>query len=155
MTNEHRQDPAADALDLNDRPSPAPQGSEREQVVRRFVVEAAQLLKDLHCEDIVLFDVQGLSDLTDYIVIATGTSDRQLKGVAGQINDLAGEHGLERFGSERDADSTWLVLDYVDTIVHLFEPVSRAHYDLEMLWGDAEKIDWRREGDDPQDTQGE
>ena len=55
-------------------------------------------------------------------------------------------HGvLDRFGSERDADSTWLVLDYVDSIVHLFEPTARAHYDLEMLWGDAPKIDWRKD----------
>ncbi len=144
MTTEPRQDPTASALNLTDRPKPAPAGTEREQAVRAFLIEAARLLNDLHCEDIVLFDVQGLSDLTDFILIATGTSDRQIKGVAGQVDDLAQGHGLDRFGIERDADSTWLVLDYVDTIVHLFEPVARAHYDLEMLWGDAPKIAWRR-----------
>ena len=92
------------------------------------------------------------TDLTDYILIASGTSDRQIKGVAGQINDLAEEQGLERFGSERDSDSTWLVLDYVDAIIHLFEPVARAHYDLEMLWGDAPKIAWRR-ADNPGESE--
>ena len=146
MTPDPRQDPTADALHLTDRPKPAPAGSERERVVRAFNVEAARLLKDLHCEQILLLDVRGLSDLTDFILIATGTSDRQIKGVAGQITDLAQEHGLDRFGSERDADSTWLVLDFVDTIVHLFEPAARAHYDLEMLWGDAPKVAWRRTG---------
>ncbi len=146
MPPEPREDPTAAALHLTDRPKPAPTGSEREQTVRKFIVEAAKLLAGLHCEDLVLLDVRGLSDLTDYILIATGTSDRQIKGVAGQVSDLALEYGLDRFGSERDADSTWLVLDYVDTIVHLFEPMARAHYDLEMLWGDAPKINWRKDG---------
>ncbi len=146
MTPDPREDPTAAALHLTDRPKPAPAGSERDQVVRGFIIETARLLKDLHCEDLVILDVRGLSDLTDYILIASGTSDRQIKGVAGQVSDLALEHGLDRFGSERDADSTWLVLDYVDSIIHLFEPTARAHYDLEMLWGDAPKIDWRRDG---------
>ncbi len=145
MTSEPREDPTTAALNLTDRPKPAPIGSERELVVRKFVVEAAKLLADLHCENLVVLDVRGISDLTDYILIATGTSDRQIKGVAGQVTDLALEYSLDRFGSERDSDSTWLVLDYVDSIVHLFEPTSRAHYDLEMLWGDAPKIDWRSE----------
>jgi len=145
MTSDSQQDPAAAALNLTDRPKPAPTGSERAQVVRTFIAEAAKLLAGLHCENMVVLDVRGLSDLTDYILIATGTSDRQIKGVAGQVTDLALEHGLDRFGSERDDDSTWLVLDYVDTIVHLFEPTARAHYDIEMLWGDAPKIDWRKE----------
>lgn len=146
MTPDPRHDPTAEALHLTDRPKPAPAGTERELAVRAFNIQAACLLNDLHCENILLLDVQGLSDLTDYILIATGTSDRQIKGVAGQVSDLAQEQGLERFGSERDADSTWLVLDFIDTIVHLFEPAARAHYDLEMLWGDAPKIDWRRDG---------
>tara|TARA_R110002111_G_scaffold22679_5_gene51640 strand:- start:107 stop:556 length:450 start_codon:yes stop_codon:yes gene_type:complete len=145
MTSEPKQDPAAAALNLTDRPTPAPTGSEREKVVRKFIAEAAKLLAGLHCENMVVLDVRGLSDLTDYILIATGTSDRQIKGVASQVTDLALEYGLDRFGSERDDDSTWLVLDYVDTIVHLFEPTARAHYDIEMLWGDAPKIDWRKE----------
>lgn len=147
MTPEPREDPATAALNLTDRPKPAPTGSEREKVVRKFIAASAKLLAGLHCENMVVLDVRGLSDLTDYILIATGTSDRQIKGVAGQVTDLALEYGLERFGSERDDDSTWLVLDYVDTIVHLFEPTARAHYDIEMLWGDAPKIDWRKEAE--------
>ena len=147
MTPNPRKDLTTGAVNLTDRPKPAQPGTERAQAVRAFIIEAARLLNDLHCEDVVIFQVQGLSDLTDFILIATGTSDRQIKGVAGQVSDLAGEYGLERFGSERDADSTWLVLDFVDSIVHLFEPAARAHYDLEMLWGDAPEVPWRREAD--------
>ena len=145
MSIQPKQDPTATALHLSDRPKPAPSGTARARVMRDFMIEVARLVNDLHCEEVVLFDVQGLNDLTDFILVATGTSDRQLKGVAGQVDDLAEEHGIERFGTERDADSTWLVLDYVDAIVHLFEPATRAHYDLEMLWGDAPQIVWRRD----------
>lgn len=150
MTPDPRQDPTADALHLANRPKPAPAGTEREVAVRAFNLEVARLLHGLHCEQILLLDVRGLSDLTDYVLIATGTSDRQIKGVAGKVSDLAEEHGLERFGSERDADSTWLVLDFIDTIVHLFEPAARAHYDLEMLWGDAPQVAWREPRDEGQ-----
>ncbi len=152
MTPDPRQDPTAGALHLTDRPKPAAAGTDRERLVLAFVIDAARLLNDLHCEDTLIFDVRGLSDLTDFILMTTGTSDRQIKGVASQVNELASEQGLDRFGSERDADSTWLVLDYVDTIVHLFEPVARAHYDLEMLWGDAPRIKWRR-AEEPKESE--
>lgn len=145
MTTDRKKDPTRGALHLDKRPKPAPKGTARELKVRGFVIEAARLISDLHCEHVVVYDVRGISDLTDYIVIASGTSDRQIKGVASQVCDLAQNNGLERFGSERDADSTWLVLDFVDSIIHLFEPATRAHYDLEMLWGDAPQVTWQRD----------
>jgi ribosome-associated protein len=109
-----------------------------------FVVEASRLLHDSHAQDVVAFDVRGLSQLTDYLVIASGTSDRQIKAVAGHVEELAKDYHLQRLGTERDKEATWLVLDFVSVMVHLFEPATRAHYDLEMLWGDAPRIDWRR-----------
>ena len=114
------------------------------EAMRSFVISAAQLMNDLHCQDIVVFDVRGLSQLTDYILIASGTSDRQMKAVGGEVADLAKQRGLERYGSERDDSTTWLVLDFVEVMVHLFEPTARAHYDLEMMWGDAQRVKWRR-----------
>ncbi len=113
--------------------------------MRAFVVEAARLLADSHCEDVVIFDVRGLSQLTDYVVIATGTSDRQMKSVAGDLGDLGRSHGLQRIGSERDDSSTWIVMDFIDAMIHLFEPATRGHYDLEMMWGDAKRLPWRRD----------
>ena len=109
-----------------------------------FVVDAARLLHDLHAEQIVAFDVRGLSQLTDFILIASGASDRQIKAFGRHIADLARHYELERLGTERDDSSTWMVLDFIDVMVHLFEPGRRAHYDLEMLWGDASRINWRR-----------
>lgn len=111
---------------------------------RDFAIDAARLMADRHCEDIVIYDVRGLSHLTDYVAIASGTSDRQMKSVGGEVAELGRERGLTRYGSERDDSSKWIVLDFVDIMVHLFEPATRAHYDLEMLWGDAPKVKWRR-----------
>jgi len=111
---------------------------------RGFAVEAARLMADLRCEDVVVFDVRGRSEVTDFIIIASGTSDRQIKSIGRRVAEVAQEFGLDRLGTERDGDAKWLVLDFVEVMVHLFEPVTRAHYDLEMLWGDAPKVRWRR-----------
>lgn len=135
--------------------SAPPRDPRRDARNRAFVIEAARLLTDLHCENALVFDVRGLSDLTDYILIASGTSDRQIKSVADDVEDLAARSGLGRLGRELDGPAKWLVLDFVDAVVHLFEPQTRAHYDLEMLWGDAERVPWRRNGDGPDDPQDE
>jgi ribosome-associated protein len=114
-----------------------------DELTRAFIADACRLLADRHCEDIVAFDVRGMSQLTDFVVVASGTSDRQMKSVGGELAELARERGMTRYGSERDDSSTWIVLDFVDVMVHLFEPVARGHYDLEMLWGDAPRMKWR------------
>ncbi len=111
---------------------------------RDFAIEAARLLADSHCEDVVIFDVTDLSPVTRMVVIASGTSDRQIKSLVGHVSELGREMGFDRFGSERDEASTWMVADFVEVMVHLFEPVTRAHYDLEMLWGDAPRVSWHR-----------
>ena len=112
--------------------------------VHEFAIEVARLCHDRHCENVLIFDARGLSDVTDYILITSGTSDRQIKAVGDEISDLGEQRQVERFGSDRDDAVTWFVLDFVDLVVHLFEPTARAHYDLEMLWNDAPKIEWRR-----------
>lgn len=124
------------------RRSAAPVGDE--DPIRGFVIEAAKLASDLHCEDVVVFDTRGVSEVTDYIVIGSGTSDRQMRSVADDIHQLAKKVGLGRFGHEADASATWIVMDFVDVVFHLFEPNTRAHYDLEMMWNDAERVAWDR-----------
>ena len=131
--------PATDEDRAARRHSPA-----EDAQIAAFAVEAAQLLHDRHCEDVLIFDVRGLSDVTDYILIASGTSDRQIQSVGAELGDLAKANDLARFGREVDVPTTWLVLDYVDVIVHLFDPDTRAHYDLEMMWGDAPQVPWQR-----------
>ncbi|MEQ9453910.1 MAG: ribosome silencing factor [Phycisphaeraceae bacterium] len=149
MTDDHAQPCPSDPEELLDElegePSPPIRRLYPDAPSRKFACFSARLLSELHCEDVLVFDVRGISQITDYLVLASGTSDRQLRGVSGRVVELAKEHDIERFGTETDTDSTWRVIDFSSVMVHLFEPVTRAHYDLEMLWGDAPQIRWRDE----------
>jgi len=118
---------------------------EEEQRLRTFALEAARLLADRHCEDVRLLDVSSLSQVCNYVLIASGTSDRQMKSVAHELEDLGNEHENPCFRSNKDSGVTWIVVDFIDLVTHLFEPNQRAYYDLEGLWSDAPRIHWRRE----------
>ena len=121
-----------------------PRDPEQEKQALQLAIEAAHLCADRHCENVLIFDLRGLSDVTDFILIASGTSDRQIKAVADEISDLAKQqYNVDRFGTEVDGSTNWLVLDFVDVVIHLFDPATRAHYDLEMMWDDAPRVDWQ------------
>jgi len=109
---------------------------------KEFAQAAARIAQDLHCTDIVVLDLRGLSSATDYFVIATGTSERQRRTVADETSAAGREQGFPRFGRAGYDQGRWILLDYVDVVVHLFDPEYRQFYDLELLWGDAEKIDY-------------
>jgi ribosome-associated protein len=116
--------------------------------LRDFVIEAARHLYDRRCEDIQLLDVRGLSQVCDYILVASGTSERQMKTVVRELADLGDEHEHTCFRTSADTSATWIVADFIDLVVHLFEPAQRAYYDLESLWSDALRVDWRRDADE-------
>lgn len=122
--------------------------SEDRSNAREFAIDAARLLADRHCEDVLVLDVQGLSQVSDYVLIGTGTSDRQMKSVADELEDLAIEYGEKVFRTSRDTGVTWIVIDFIDVVAHLFEPNQRAYYDLEQLWSDAPHVPWKRNGTD-------
>jgi ribosome-associated protein len=129
---------------VNRRPRQGTKDAARARATRKFAVDAARLLKDRHSENILVLDVRGRSDVADYLVLATGTSDRQINSAADDVRELAEAAKLPVFGRDRDRLSQWVAMDFVDVVVHLFAPVARAHYDLEMLWGDAPRVIWRR-----------
>jgi ribosome-associated protein len=112
---------------------------------RDFAIDAARLARDLKCEDVVLLDVRGLSQVCDYVLIASGTSEKQMKSVAQDIEELGDDQGHRVFRSNRDTGTTWVIIDFVDVVAHLFEPSHRAYYDLEALWSDAKQIPWQRD----------
>lgn len=109
---------------------------------RAFAVAAAQIADSRHCTDIVVLDLRGMSPATDYFVIATGTSDRQMRTVADEICEAARGEGMQRFGRAGYDQARWILLDYVDVVIHLFDNEYRDYYDLELLWGDAQRIDY-------------
>jgi ribosome-associated protein len=109
---------------------------------REFARAAAKIADSRHCTDIVVLDLRGLSPATDYFVIATGTSDRQMRTVADEISEAARGLGFKRFGRAGYEQARWILLDFIDVVVHLFDSEYRDYYDLELLWGDAERIDY-------------
>ena len=122
---------------------------QEQRELQAFAIEAARLLDDRHCEDVLLLNVRGLSQVCDYVLLGTGTSDRQMKSLADELGDLGRDKGHGVFRSDRDPRVTWQVVDFVGLVVHLFEPDRRAYYDLESLWSDAESVPWQREAGVP------
>jgi len=91
----------------------------------------------------VILDLQGISSFTDYFVICSGTSEPHLKAIAGEIEDrLKDEHGIRAVSVDGFPASQWIVLDYLQVIVHVFRQEKREFYSLEDLWGDAPRVAW-------------
>ncbi len=108
---------------------------------RKFAIQAAQSLTDDKCTDVVVLEVDGRSPLTGFLVIGSGTSARQMRGALGSLEELAEECGTSAFHITEDDSATWLLADFVDVVVHLFEPNARAHYDLEGLWYMCDRVE--------------
>lgn len=132
--------PAQDGLSTNASP-------EAEEDARRFAIAAAETLKDDKCEDILVLDLRGRSQVTDFFVIASGTSEVQMRSACESVMDLGKELGFKAHTDNlRSGDADWFLIDFVDVVVHVFEPDTRIYYDLEMLWGDAPRLDWAGDG---------
>jgi ribosome-associated protein len=113
----------------------------KNKAAREFAVTAARIAFDRNCKDITVLNLEAQSPATDYFVIATGTSDRQARSVADEINEAAAERGFERFGRAGYQQGQWILMDYVDAVVHIFSEEFRGYYDLELLWGDSERVE--------------
>jgi ribosome-associated protein len=107
---------------------------------KALALTAARLAAERHCTDIVVLDLTGISPATDYFMIATGTSDRQMRSVADEICQAAREQGQQRFGRAGYDQGRWILLDFFDVVMHIFDAEYRDYYDLELLWGDAERL---------------
>ena len=108
---------------------------------RELVSLLARLMEDRHCSDVTVMDVRDLSQVCDYVIVGSGTSDRQMKSVADELSVEGKRAGSPAFRTHSDAHHTWIVVDFVDIVVHLFEPSRRAYYDIEGLWSDAPRIE--------------
>lgn len=101
---------------------------------------AAALCLDAKANDVLVLDVKGVSDVTDCFVIASGTSDAHVRGVADRVQRGLDTAGADAHHVEGLQQGRWVLLDYVDVVVHIFHPRLREFYQLERLWGDAEVI---------------
>lgn len=118
------------------------------ELAREFCVEAARLLTDDKCRDVVVLDVRGRSQVTDFTIVGTGTSDRQMRSAGEHVEKLGLQRAMKVYRHNLNEPSPkWVILDFVNVVVHLFEPDSRLYYDIEMLWGDSPRVLWERPSD--------
>ena len=105
------------------------------------VQRAAELALERKAHDVTVLDLRGISSATDYFVISSGTSDVQVKAIAEHVVEDLKEQGIRAQHVEGLRGARWVLLDYVDFVVHVFHPQARDFYQLENLWGDAPRWD--------------
>ncbi|OIQ12063.1 ribosome silencing factor [Neomoorella thermoacetica] len=101
---------------------------------------AAQAVLEKKGIDPVILDLQGITLIADYFVIASGTSTVQVQAIAGRVEEILDEAGVELLHREGLEAARWVLLDYGAVVVHIFLEEERRFYDLERLWGDARRI---------------
>jgi ribosome-associated protein len=105
----------------------------------------ARTARDHKARDIVVLDMRGIHPLYDFFILCTGSSRRQIHTLAEEVDDAMRAIGDRRDGIEGYQASKWVVQDYGDLLVHVFDAETRAYYSLEELWADAPRIDWEVE----------
>ena len=101
----------------------------------------ARALLDRKAIDLVLLEVRDLSSFTDYFLICSGNSDRQVHAIASHAEEKLGKEGLHPLGIEGKRDGRWVLLDYGDVVIHVFYHPVREFYDLERLWSEAPRLE--------------
>ena len=117
-------------------PVSTPRSITAEQIVERII----ELGRDKKALNIVAMDLRDISALTDFFVIMSGTSDAQVRAIAGAVREALREENVRTIGSEGSVAGHWLVLDFDDVIVHVFHNETREYYDLDGLWADAPRL---------------
>lgn len=100
----------------------------------------AAVCLDNKAQDIVILDLGGVSDMTDYFVIASGTSDTHVRSTAEHVMEALKAGGFPAHHNEGVTQGRWALIDFVDVVVHIFHPTLRSYYQLERLWGDAQTV---------------
>jgi ribosome-associated protein len=101
------------------------------------VDRAVRAADDLKARDMMVLDLRGINDATDFFIIASGTSDAHVRGIANSVLEAMQQAGHRPHHVEGLTTGRWVLLDFVDFVVHLFHPEARAFYQLERLWSDA------------------
>jgi ribosome-associated protein len=91
---------------------------------------------------VVLLEVTGLTSFTDYFLICSGKSSRQVQGIADNLEASLAHLGIKPLGVEGRIEGHWVLMDYADVVIHIFYEPVRCFYDLESLWSDATRVVW-------------
>jgi ribosome-associated protein len=114
---------------------------------REFARLAAQAAATKQGQDITILDVGDLISITDYFVIVSGTSERQLATIAEEVERALRPEGIKPVRREGESGARWLLLDFVDFVVHVFQGEEREFYRLENLWRDAPVVNWEEQAE--------
>ncbi len=109
---------------------------------KEIAITCAKIADEKKALDIVILDVDKISSITDYFVICSAINDRQLHAIADEMDKQMKKISVMKYGMEGYREAKWVLIDYGDFIVHIFDKEMRNYYDLELLWGDAPKIEW-------------
>jgi ribosome-associated protein len=107
---------------------------EKAALVSRIAIDRKAL-------DVVVLDMRDISSITDYFLICSGGSERQVRAIADAIDEALGASGAVSLGVEGYREGHWILMDFGDVIVHIFSQETREYYDLERLWAIAPRID--------------
>ena len=117
----------------------------RNQLSLEQAIQCARIGDDNKAKDILILDLRGITPIFDFFVLMTGSSRRQIHTLAEEVDAHMRSEGEKRLSIQGYQASRWVVQDYGDIVVHVFDQESRAYYALEELWADAPQIDWSRQ----------
>ncbi len=112
----------------------------RELEANELARKAVEIAADRKAEDIVMLDISKVSIIADYFVICNGTSDRQVRAIAKEIDEKLGDAGTNPINIEGMSEAKWVLMDYGAVLVHIFDPATREFYQLEQLWASAQPV---------------
>ena len=120
--------------------SPSTRSESQSPAISELAQRAASIALDHKANDVLVLSLKGVSDMTDYFIIASGTSDTHVRSLGESIEEGLKQSGTTPHHVEGLRQGRWVLLDYVDFVVHLFHPSLRTFYQLERLWSDAEVV---------------
>ena len=107
----------------------------------RMVKLAVEALEEKKAHDVSVLDISGVATFADYFVIASGDNERQVGALTDSVGEVLGRAGFTQRALEGYSTKTWVLMDFNDVIIHIFNKKDRAFYDLDRIWRDAKKVD--------------
>lgn len=129
-----------DGITVDPGETAAPAGRKRSL---EHAVRCAQIAEEYRGRETLVLDLTSVTPIIDYFVITTANSKRQMTAIADEVDRVLKSEGSRRMGREGRESATWVLHDYGDVVLHIFTPETREAYDLENLWADAKRIDWK------------
>ena len=109
--------------------------------VRNLVKLACDALEDKKASDVTVLDIRTVSVIADYFIIASGENERQVEALSDAVDEALGRAGYERRSVEGYSSKRWILLDYNDVVIHIFNREDRRFYDLERIWRDGKRVE--------------